>query len=713
MKKVFLLAGLLAFAQGAYAQEMLRTYRADTVIVTSTRAGATTPMPHTELGKDDIAKQNFGQDMPFLLQMTPSVVATSDAGTGIGYTGMRIRGSDATRINVTMDGVPMNDAESHGLFWVNTPDIASSVGNIQVQRGVGTSTNGAGAFGGSVNLLSERPSQTAYGMFAGSYGSFNTHKETFTIGSGLLGDHWTVDARLSNIHSDGYIDRATTDLKSYMARVGYRASKTALSFMVMGGTERTYHAWDGVTAEQIKDHGRTYNPCGEISDGVYYDDQTDNYKLTNYRLSLIQDLGRGWNLDATLHYYKGDGYYEEYKGGAWLAGYGLEPFETGGDLIESTNLVRRKMMDNWFGGGVFSLNYKKERIEASLGGAVNRYDGDHYGRVMWVENYTSPLSPDYRYYQGNGTKDDANIYAKTSWEALDNFFVYGDLQLRHIGYRITGTTDDLLRLDVDEKFDFFNPKAGVFYKLNKNLSAYASVAVAHREPTRNDYTEAPEFVDGKQVMPRAESLTDFEAGVSWNCERLTAGVNLYYMKYNDQIVLTGEINDIGELLAENVGDSYRAGIELMAGVKITDWLRWDVNATFSRNRINNLYDPVAEKVLKSTETSYSPSVLAGSLFRISKGNWSGALQTNYVGSQYVTNFEQKALSLDAYCVTNLRVDYTYKRATLGVAVNNLFDTKYFSNGYGEDWMEGTDRKAYMAYFPQAGINALVNLTVRF
>lgn len=755
-----MLAGAFVLAQGVFAQDGVRTLHLDSIVVTSTRAGATTPMVYTNLNAERIAKENFGQDMPFLLLTTPSVVATSDAGAGIGYTGLRIRGTDATRINVTLDGVPMNDAESHGLFWVNTPDIASSAGSIQVQRGVGTSTNGAGAFGGSVNILSERPSQQPYGEFAGSYGSFNTHKETFKIGSGLLKDHWTLDVRLSNIHSDGYVDRAETDLRSYMARAGYQTRNTALSFMVMGGKERTYHAWDGVTTNQMEEYGRTYNPCGEMWEYVYnddgsrvmtddpeypqpvtrwagnYKDNTDNYELTNYHLHLFQDLGRGWTLNAALHYYKGDGYYEEFKNGAKLEEYALCPFVIAGEEVKKTNLVRRKMMDNWFGGGVFSLNYKDRRIEAALGGATNRYDGDHYGRVMWVENYVGSFGPEHRYYEGNGTKDDANIYAKASWEALDDLFIYGDLQFRHIGYRITGTNDtfdgntgEQSLLDVDKKFDFFNPKAGVFYKLNRNINIYASVAVAHREPTRNNYTEAPRVVDGVAIAPRAERLTDFEIGGSWSCERLTAGVNVYYMKYKDQLVLTGETNDIGEPLAENVADSYRAGIELTAGVKIAPWLRWDVHATFSQNRIDNfteyaaLYDNIDDwnyvgqqaENLGTVDISFSPSVLAGSLISAHYGRWNAALQTNYVGRQFVTNSNKKALSLDAYSTTNLRVDYTLGYATLGVAVNNLFDARYCSNGWGYSSLfeDGTPRYDSMYYFPQAGINALANLTIRF
>ncbi len=532
MKKFVFLAAMLMAVQGAFAHDadttIWRRLNIDSVVlVTSTRASATTPMAYTNVNKAQIDAQNYGQDVPFLLQFTPSVVVTSDAGAGVGYTGIRIRSTDATRINVTLDGIPMNDAESHGLFWVNTPDIVSSVSSIQVQRGVGTSTNGAGAFGGSVNMVSEPAPQKAYGEFSGSYGSFNTHKQTLRVGTGLLGGRWTVDARLSNIHSDGYVDRATTDLKSYMARVGYQGDKTLLSFTVSGGKERTYLAWDGLTAADMKEYGRRHNWLGYMPDGKFYKDNTDNYALTNYQLHLFQNLGGAWTLNAALHYYKGDGFYEEFKGGAKLAEYAMQPFEIEGEEVKKINLVRRKMMDNWFGGGVFSLNYKKERIDVSLGGAVNRYDGDHYGRVMWAENYIGTLSPEHRYYEGNGTKDDANVYLKASWEAARGLFLYGDLQYRHIGYRITGTNDTFNEagvqsvLDVDEKFDFFNPKGGVFYRINDRWNAYASVAVAHREPTRNNYTEAPRVTDGVVIAPRAERLTDYEVGVNYSGGALT------------------------------------------------------------------------------------------------------------------------------------------------------------------------------------------------
>lgn len=751
MKKKVLHAGLVsaamcAFAPAVMAQEQtqeatydkdgVRTVRIDSVTVVATRASATTPMVYTNIGREEMAAKNYGRDMPFLLQTTPSVVATSDAGAGIGYTGIRVRGTDATRINVTVNGVPMNDAESHGLFWVNTPDIASSVGSIQLQRGVGTSTNGAGAFGGSINMQFAPPSQQAYGEISLTGGSFGTHKETVRFGSGLLGDHWTLDARLSNIHSDGYIERASVDMRSYHVQAAYHGRNSLVQLFAFGGNERTYHAWNGATADEMKEYGRRYNSCGEIGDGVYYDEQTDNYVLNNLQLHLNQKLGELWNLTAALHYYKGDGYYEEYKAGEKLSSYGLTPYEVADTPVEVVDLVRRKMMDNWFGGGVFSLNYNGGRVKASLGGAANRYDGGHYGRVMWVQNYIGTLSPEHRYYESNGTKDDANVYAKANWEAFDGLFLYGDLQYRHIGYRIKGTGDKYPGvMDIDERFDFLNPKAGVFYKINGQLTAYASVAVAHREPPRNNYTEAMRIIDGRPVLPRAERLTDYEAGANYRGKVLTAGVNFYYMLYKDQFVLTGETNEIGEALAENVPDSYRAGVELTAGVQIAPWLRWDANATLSRNRIKNYTEYVAVydnsedwnwqsqhvENLGTVDISYSPSIMAGSVISTKFGNFNAALLTNYVGKQFVNNSQVDALSLDAYCVSGLRADYTFtprwvRSATLGVEVNNVFSSKYSSNGYG--WSnifekENNRRTEDMYYFPQAPANVLVNLTVRF
>lgn len=687
-------------------------YILDRVTVTSTRAGQTTPIAHSELGKNELTTKNSGLDMPFLLQSLPSVVATSDGGAGIGYTGLRIRGTDATRINVTLDGVPLSDAESHGLFWVNVPDIAASLGSVQVQRGVGTSTNGAAAFGGSVNMTLDRPVQTPYGVFSVSGGSYGTHKESISAGTGSLHGRWTLDMRLSNIHTDGFVRRATVDNHSWMARLGWHNARTMLMLTALGGKERTGMAWGGITAEDMAAFGRRWNTLGQMPDGHFYKDQTDNYLQNHLHLRMFHQLGEHWGLSATAHYTKGDGYYEEYKGDADLANYSL------GDGVG--NLVRRKMMDNWFGGGVFSLDFKSERVEASLGGAANRYDGDHYGRVMWIENYAAPLSPEFRYYNGRGVKDDANIYAKASWRAFDKVFFYGDLQYRVLNHRITGTTDLFVAgkrfmPDLDRTFNFFNPKGGVFWRLSSHVSAYASVAVAHREPARNNYIDNVLFDGaGKPMQPRAERLIDWEAGMTWHDDVFNAGLNLYYMSYKDQLVLTGATNEIGEPLSDNIPRSYRAGVELTAGLRIASWLRWDGTATLSRNRIRSFTDPFSGEFLNSAPIAFSPSLLAAGTFAFERGRWSGALQTNYVGRQFVTNNGEKSLSLSDYCVSSLRVGFTFGRARLGVEVSNLFDARYNSNGYIWPYNDGSTLVAGpIYYFPQAGTNVLANLTVHF
>lgn len=809
MKKFLVTVALIAAGGSVFAQPQMRlddvarkhgidpdkitrTYKLDSVEITSTRATATTPVVFSTIKQREISQNNHGQDMPFLLQFTPSVVVTSDAGAGVGYTGIRIRGTDATRINVTVNGVPMNDAESHGLFWVNTPDIASSMADIQIQRGVGTSTNGAGAFGGSINMRTESIAAQPFGEIMASYGSYNTHKQTLKFGTGLLGGRWAFDARLSNIHSDGYRDRASTDLKSYFAQGAYYAKNTVLRFVTYGGKEETYHAWDAIDASQMK-ADRRYNPCGEIYrvvrdsegkpvyeqatnlDGTptvdgdgnpvmklktelhgYYDDQTDNYVQSNYQVQLFQSLGERWTLNATLHYTKGDGYYEEYKGARTLEEYGLKPFAVADPSMEpyakkgkvvKSDLVRRKMMDNWFAGGVFSVDYKSDRLQAALGGAFNVYDGDHFGRVIWVQNYAGDPSfdPAHRYYNNNGRKEDLNLYLKANWQVTNGLFLYGDLQYRHIDYTIEGRNDnwdwtandyagEMQRLDINDKFDFLNPKAGIMWHISPAFNAYASVAIAHREPTRNNYTDAT-IIDGKYISPKAERLTDWEAGATYRSRRVTAGVNLYYMKYKDQLILNGKVNHIGEPLADNVPDSYRMGVELSAGWQIASWLRWDVHATLSRNRIENYTEYVddmdktgeytytqTDNPIGDTDISFSPSVIAGSNIIMNYGKFNLSLQTSYVGDQYVTNSEQKELKLDDYCVSNLTVGCvlplpSMRSLALSLAVNNIFNAKYCSNGYGWSNMvvDGSSKSRLnsMYYFPQATTNVMANVVLRF
>ena len=483
----------------AHAQDQLndslREVMLDGVEVMATRATKATPVAFTNISRAEIKQRNLGQDLPYLISMTPGAITTSDAGAGIGYTTIRVRGTDATRINVTANGIPINDAESHGVFWVNMPDFASSVKDIQIQRGVGTSTNGAGAFGATINMQTGGLSTIPYAEVSASAGSFGTHKETLNVGTGLLNNHWAFDARLSNISSDGYIDRASVSLQSYYLQGAWYGNNTNIKLITFAGKERTYHAWNYASKEEMALYGRTYNSCGEYYDDngqrKYYDDQTDNYTQKHWQLLLNHSFSDALKLNVGLHYTKGDGYYQEYKMNRKLLEYGMQPFEQGGEMIKKSDLVRKKAMDNWFAGGVFSLNYLKGGWNASLGGGFNRYDGDHFGRVLWVKQSGGDANPDRNYYFNNATKNDGNIYGKASYTFLNGLTAYADLQYRHIDYKIKGTNDKMQGdvhqfFDVNEHFDFFNPKGGLSWEINKQHRVYGSVSVAHKEPTRNN-----------------------------------------------------------------------------------------------------------------------------------------------------------------------------------------------------------------------------------
>jgi iron complex outermembrane receptor protein len=714
----------------------------------------------TNVNKEDLRKQNYGLDMPFMLSTTPSLLTTSDAGSGIGYSSIRLRGTDATRINVTTNGIPMNDAESHSIYWVNTPDLASSVEDLQIQRGAGTSTNGAGAFGGSINMRTQNSSIKPYAEVSGSYGSYNTHKETFRVGSGLLGGHWAFDARLSNIQSDGYRDRASSDLKSYFAQAGYYGDNTTVKLLIFGGREKTYHAWDGISREELETD-RTKNPNGAIKDDNsnkgktigYYDNQIDYYRQTHYQLLFNHHFSNSLALNVALHYTDGSGYYEEYKNGRTLVEYGLEPFYTpvdndgdgeydGYEKVKKANLIRRKYVSSGFGGGVFSLDYNDHnRLTASVGGGANSYSNDHYGKVIWVKNYLGTLDPNHEYYSNNGKKVDANIYAKANYRLVGGLSAYVDLQYRHINYKIKGDNDKwdwtaspehLQTLNINETFDFFNPKAGLFWQIDKHQTAYASFAVAQKEPTRNNYTDGL-FTE----LPRAEKMYDYELGYTYHNRWFSAGVNFYYMDYTDQLVLNGKLNEIGEAMAENVKDSYRMGVEVTLGAQIAKWLRWDLNGTWSRNKIknytayvsdydsdwNDLYTQTAIN-MGTTTIAMSPSFMANSIIGVSHKGFEASLRTQYVGRQYLDNMEMKENSLDAYCVSHLSASYTFKlpsikSITVGATVYNLFNKKYETNGYSQTCaLYGSDGKSYQLisdprFYPMAGTNVLANVTLRF
>lgn len=750
MKKTFLTTAALvsascaALAATASKADTAKVVRLQNVEVTATRATKSTPVAFTNVSKQQIAELNHGKDIPFLISSTPSVLTTSDAGAGIGYSAMRVRGTDATRINVTANDIPMNDAESHSIFWVNTPDFASSLEDIQIQRGVGTSTNGAGAFGASVNMRTQRFSMNPYAEMSGTYGSFNTNKETFKVGSGLIGGHWNFDARFSHIASDGYRDRASSKLHSYFAQAGYFGGQTSVRFITFGGKECTYHAWDGISKADLTDN-RKYNPNGEIKrDGKvigFYDDQTDNYRQTHYQLIWDQGIGANWHWNLGLHYTDGFGYYQEYKNARTLKEYGLEPFMVGDNKVKKSSLVRKKNVDSGFGGAVFSLNFAKGSLNTTFGGSFNSYANDHYGNVIWVENYLLPLDPSHEYYRNKGKKNDFTIYWKASNTLWQSLRLYADMQYRHIGYKITGDNDKwdwtaspehLQVLNVDEKFDFFNPKVGLIYDFNKHNTAYASFSVAQKEPTRNNYT------DGLfTVHPKAEKLFDWEAGYTFSNDRFTAGVNFYYMKYKDQLVLNGKLNEIGEAMAENVPDSYRMGVELQAGVKITEWLRWDLNGTFSRNRIkdyvgyvsnyeastwNDLYTQTAVEK-GNTTIAMSPSFIGNSVIAFNLKGFSAQFTSQYVSRQYLDNFENKEDSLDPYFVSHLNLAYTFKlphvkAITVGCTVYNIFNEKYENNGYSQTCAlvsaDGTYKlSSDPRFYPMAGTNVLAHLTFSF
>lgn len=750
MKKTFLTTAALvsascaALAATAPKADTAKVVRLQNVEVTATRATKSTPVAFTNVSKQQIAELNHGKDIPFLVSSTPSVLTTSDAGAGIGYSAMRVRGTDATRINVTANDIPMNDAESHSIFWVNTPDFASSLEDIQIQRGVGTSTNGAGAFGASVNMRTQRFSMNPYAEMSGTYGSFNTNKETFKVGSGLIGGHWNFDARFSHIASDGYRDRASSKLHSYFAQAGYFGGQTSVRFITFGGKECTYHAWDGISKSDLTDN-RKYNPNGEIKrDGKvigFYDDQTDNYRQTHYQLIWDQGIGANWHWNLGLHYTDGFGYYQEYKNARTLKEYGLEPFMVGDNKVKKSSLVRKKNVDSGFGGAVFSLNFAKGSLNTTFGGSFNSYANDHYGNVIWVENYLLPLDPSHEYYRNKGKKNDFTIYWKASNTLWQSLRLYADMQYRHIGFKITGDNDKwdwtaspehLQVLNVDEKFDFFNPKVGLIYDFNKHNTAYASFSVAQKEPTRNNYT------DGLfTVHPKAEKLFDWEAGYTFSSDRFTAGVNFYYMKYKDQLVLNGKLNEIGEAMAENVPDSYRMGVELQAGVKITEWLRWDLNGTFSRNRIkdyvgyvsnyeastwNDLYTQTAVEK-GSTTIAMSPSFIGNSVIAFNLKGFSAQFTSQYVSRQYLDNFENKEDSLDPYFVSHLNLAYTFKlphvkAITVGCTVYNIFNEKYETNGYSQTCALVSADGSYKLssdprFYPMAGTNVLAHLTFSF
>ncbi|MXV49619.1 TonB-dependent receptor [Pedobacter sp. HMF7647] len=692
----------------------------DEVIVSATRAGKNSATTYTNLDKATIEKYNQGQDLPYILNQTPSVVVSSDAGAGVGYTGIRIRGSDPTRTNVTVNGIPFNDAESQGSFFVDVPDFASSIDNIQVQRGVGTSTNGAGAFGASINIQTNTRHDSAYAELNNTYGSYDTWKNTVNVGTGLINGKFTVDGRLSRIKSEGYIDRASSDLKSYFLSGAWYGKNDLLRANVFSGYEKTYQAWNGVP-ETLLQTDRTYN-------GFTYNDQTDNYWQDHYQLLYSHTFSTKFFANAAIHYTYGRGYYEEYKDDQNFADYGLLPAVVNGETIDATNLIRRRWLDNDFYGATYSFNYNPSKnLNFTLGGAWNEYDGKHYGQVIWSQ-YPSPTNEGNEnsnadhYYDGHGYKKDFNTYLKASY-TFGAATIFGDLQYRNLNYIINGLDKNRNPLDQRHNLNFFNPKVGFSYQLNDANNVYASYAVAHKEPNRDDYINN----NTAETNPKPEKLQDIEVGYRHNQSNFNAGVNAYGMFYKDQLILTGRINDVGESIRQNVPSSYRIGLEADLRWKPFRNFTWAATASLSKNKIKTFtefipnYDDGSqtENIYKDPDIAYSPNFIASSelTYQLLK-HADLSFISKYVGDQYLDNTENEARKLQSFFVNDCRLRYNLgvkgiKNIGLSLLVNNVFGELYESNGYSFSYIYAGAQATENYYFPQATRNFLLSLNLKF
>ncbi|MFV8341822.1 TonB-dependent receptor [Flavobacterium sp. XS2P39] len=707
---IFSLLSIYSFSQ---VKDTTKVNQLDEVLVSAVRATSKTPVSFSNLDKKEIKNRNLGQDIPILMNYLPSVVTTSDAGNGVGYTGIRVRGSDATRVNVTINGIPYNDSESHGTYWVNMPDFASSVESLQLQRGVGTSTNGAGAFGASLNMLTDSYSDKATGEISNSFGSFNTRKHTVKFSTGLIDNHFELAGRLSALKSDGYIDRAASDLKSYFLQGTYVGKTTLIKALAFGGKEKTYQSWNGID-ETTLNSDRTFNSAGIFTDEFgeirYYDNETDNYQQDHYQLHWSEKVSENWNANLAFHYTKGKGYYENYKEDADFSDYGLVPV----GLITTTDLVRQKWLDNDFYGTIFSVNYATEQLDVTFGGGYNKYDGDHFGKVIWAR-YASQSELGDRYYDDSVTKTDGNVFAKANYQITEKVSLFGDLQFRNVQYKANSYETGL----VNDTFNFFNPKAGLNFDINAKSKLYFSYARANREPNRTDYENG---------SPRPEKLDDFELGLRHATAKVKWNANIYYMAYKNQLILTGELDDVGSPIRKNSGDSYRLGVEIDAYIAILDNLIIRPNVTISTNKNKDFYfkrDGVLSP-LGNTNIAYSPNFIAGNIVTFMPvSNFQVSLLSKIVGDQYMGNIDSEVSKLKAYFVNDINISYEFKPKTIFKSVlvsglvNNIFDYKYVSNGYFYTYDDDYSSPPAITtiegvgYYPQAGINFLVGLTLKF
>lgn len=729
MKSLFTTVALFAISISAFsqdkqqAQDTTKVQALDEVLVKAVRVQATSPITHTNLTKKDLKKRNLGQDLPMLLNFLPSVVTTTDAGAGVGYTGIRVRGVSSQSTNVTINGIPYNDAESLGTFWVNLGDLASSVESLQLQRGVGTSTNGSGAFGASINVLTDAVSEDAYGEISNSFGSFNTRKHTLKFSSGKLNDRIEIAGRLSQIKSDGYIDRASSNIKSYYLQAAYVTDKTLLKAITFSGKEVTYQSWNGLEDLDKLKTDRTYNTAGEYTDAngktQFYDNEVDNYQQDHYQLHWNQKLNRSWSTNLGLNYTQGRGYFEQYKEDQDFSKYGFEALVVDGKTLNTTDLIRRRWLDNDYYVVNANANYKNDELNVIFGGSYSSYIGDHFGEVIWAR-YASNTEIRDRYYDGVGKKQDLSGFAKATWRLNENWSLFGDLQLRNVGYKTTGISSDLVPFEIDKNYTFFNPKAGVTYELNDHNNFYFSYARANREPNRDD------FKGNANIKP--ERLNDFELGWRHQGETFKLYANAYYMLYNEQLVLTGNLDDVGSPLRDNSGDSYRLGIELDARIAISNKFMIQPNATFSTNKNKEtIISRDGELVnLGKTNISYAPNVVVGNAFVFKPiNNLQFSLLSKYVGEQYMGNTDSKTSKLNDYFISDFNVVYElktnriFKSMVFTALANNIFNKKYISNGYyytyDDTWSNPNQTTTIegVGYYPQATANFLLGVTLNF
>ena len=719
MKKIILTVFL--FSNFISSQEKINDtiqgteQKLDEVIVQAVRAKFSSPISFSNVTKKDISSRNLGQDLPILLNFLPSVVTTSDAGAGIGYTGIRIRGVSPQSTNITINGIPFNDAESHGTYWVNLPDFSSSVESLQVQRGIGTSTNGSGAFGASINILTDAVSENAFALISSSIGSYNTFKNTIKFSTGKINNKFELSGRLSKINSDGYVDRAFSDLKSYFVQASYTDDNTLIKALTFGGHERGYQAWYGITREQVKEN-RRQNP-------YTYENEIDNYKQDHFQFHWNEKLNLRWSTNLGLNYTDGRGYFEQYREDDSIEGYSgilSSDFDSNGDELGTTDLIRRRWLDNDFYVLNASVDYNSKNLNLNFSGFYSSYSGDHYGEIIWARTFSQNGKIRDRYYEGNGNKKDFSLFSKASFNLGKKTELYTDFQFRKVSYKTTGLTSDLVSMLLDKKYNFFNPKFGISYKFKPNSMLYFSFARANREPSRSDY-EA-------NLRVKPEELNDLELGWRLRNEKIKLNINSYYMFYSNQLVLTGELDDVGSPIRTNSGKSYRLGIEIDNFIELSDLIILQSNLTISSNKNKEIISKVDGKIYNygKTNISFSPDLIASNIIKYSPNNFIDvSLLSKYVGEQYMSNNDSKNSLLESYFINDLNLTYEirsnklFDSITLSALINNLFNIKYISNGYYytyDDTWSNPDEVVTLdgaGYYPQATRNFLFGVLLKF